>query len=341
MTGDHAFSVFVDAYRKGIRNFDAEAAYRLMRRNATETPPEDQYKDGRGRRALASYLKYGYVPLEDHVETAFHKDEQVSRTLDYSYDDALLAEFAAELGHADDAALFGKRAGYWRNVIDPGTGFARGRHADGSWVTPTDPIAPQTWVTEGVPIQYTFSVPQDMPGLVGYLGGQKEFETKLDQLFAAKSYDATNEPSNSLGYLYDFTAAPWKTQQHLRELMDTKYSDQPAGIPGNDDSGQMSAWYVFSAMGFYPVSPGLPEYQIGTPRFDDMTVRLPSGKAIHIVASGAEAGARYVRAVAWNGQPVTPSSRGWTIAHADLIQGGELVFTMSSTPGAMPPAASQ
>jgi putative alpha-1,2-mannosidase len=103
----------------------------------------------------------------------------------------------------------------------------------------------------------------------------------------------------------------------------------------------MSAWYVFSAMGFYPVSPGLPEYQIGTPRFDDMTVRLPSGKAIHIVASGAEAGARYVRAVAWNGQPVTSSSRGWTIAHADLIQGGELVFTMSSTPGAMPPAASQ
>ena len=341
MTGDHAFSVLVDAYRKGVRNFDTAEAYRLMRRNATDTPAQDLYEDGRGRRALASYLQYGYIPLEDHVPLAYHKDEQVSRTLDYSYDDALLAEFAAELGHADDAALFGKRAGYWRNVIDPDTGFARGRHADGSWITPTDPLATQTWVTEGVPVQYTFFVPHDLPGLVQYLGGAKAFEAKLDQLFAAKSYDATNEPSNSLGYLYDFTAAPWKTQQHLRELMDAKYSDQRDGIPGNDDAGQMSAWYVFSAMGFYPVSPGLPEYQIGTPRFDDITVRLPSGKAIHIVASGAEAGARYVRAVAWNGQPVTPSSRGWTIAHADLIQGGELVFTLSSTPGAMPPAASQ
>jgi predicted alpha-1,2-mannosidase len=333
MTGDHAFSVFVDAYRKGVRNFDAAAAYRLMRRNATETPAQDLYEDGRGRRALASYLHYGYVPLEDHVEYAFHKDEQVSRTLDYSYDDALLAEFAAELGHADDAALFGKRAGFWRNVIDPTTGFARGRHADGSWVSPADPVAPQTWVTEGVPIQYTFEVPQDMPGLVKYLGGPNGFEAKLDQLFAAKSYDATNEPSNSLGYLYNFTAAPWKTQQHLRELMDTKYSDQTGGIPGNDDAGQMSAWYVFSAMGFYPVSPGLPEYQIGTPRFDDMTVRLTSGKTIHIVAQGAEAGARYVRAVTWNGRAVTPSERGWVLAHADLIQGGELVFTLSATPG--------
>jgi len=341
MTGDHAFSVFVDAYRKGVRNFDIAEAYKLMRRNATETPAQDLYEDGRGRRALTSYLQYGYVPLEDHVPLAYHKDEQVSRTLDYSYDDALLAEFAAELGHAEDASIFGKRSAYWQNVIDPQTGFARGRHADGSWVTPTDPVAPQTWVTEGVPIQYTFFVPQDLPGLVRYLGGPKAFEAKLDQLFSAKSYDATNEPSNSLGYLYDFTAAPWKTQQHLRELMDTKYSDQPGGIPGNDDAGQMSAWYVFSAMGFYPVSPGLPEYQIGTPRFDDTTVRLPTGKIIHIVAAGAEAGALYVRSVTWNGRPILQSSRGWTIAHADLIQGGELVFTLSSTPGAMPPAASQ
>jgi predicted alpha-1,2-mannosidase len=192
-----------------------------------------------------------------------------------------------------------------------------------------------------MPIQYTFFVPHDMPALVQYLGGPKAFEAKLDQLFAAKSYDAANEPSNSLGYLYDLTPAPWKTQQHLRELMDSKYSDQPGGIPGNDDAGQMAAWYVFSAMGFYPVSPGLPEYQIGTPRFDEMTVRLASGRSVHIVASGAEAGARYVRAVSWNGRPVTASSHGWTIAHADLIQGGELVFTLSSTPGAMAATASQ
>ena len=337
MTGDHAFSVFVDAYRKGVRNFDIAEAYKLMRRNATETPAPDLYEDGRGRRALASYLQYGYVPLEDHVPSAFHKDEQVSRTLDYAYDDALLAELAAELGHADDAALFGKRAGYWQNAIDGETGYARGRHADGTWVTPADPMVAQTWVTEGVPIQYTFFVPQDMSGLVQHLRGPKGFEAKLDQLFAAKSYDAANEPSNSLGYLYDFTAAPWKSQQQLRELMDTKYSDQTGGIPGNDDAGQMSAWYVFSAMGFYPVSPGLPEYQIGTPRFDEMTVRLPSGRAIHMMAPGAEAGARYVRAVTWNGRPITPSSRGWVLAHADLIRGGDLVFTMSSTPGMGPP----
>ena len=333
MTGDHAFSVMVDAYRKGVRNFDVAEAYKLMRRNATETPAQDLYEDGRGRRALASYVKYGYVPLEDHVESAFHKDEQVSRTLDYSYDDALLAEFANELGHREDAAEFAKRARWWTNVIDPATGFARGRHADGSWVTPTDAFKPQTWVTEGVPMQYTFFVPQDLPGLVEYLGGAKGFEAKLDQLFSAKSYDATNEPSNSLGYLYDYTAAPWKTQRVLRELMDTKFSDQPGGIPGNDDAGQMSAWYVFSAMGFYPVSPGLPEYQIGTPRFDEMTLRMGSGRRVHIVARGAESGMRYVRSVTWNGRPVLQRpGHGWTLAHADLAQGGELVFTLSAEP---------
>jgi predicted alpha-1,2-mannosidase len=167
MIGDHAIAVIVDAYLKGIRGFDAEEAYRLMRRNAMETPASPEaYADGRGRRALASYLKYGYIPLEDPVREAFHKGEQVSRTLEYAYDDWALSRMAGALGKTDDEQLFLARARNYRNVIDPATGFARGRHADGTWDSPFDPAGKYPYITEGLPFQYTFFVPQDIEGLI-------------------------------------------------------------------------------------------------------------------------------------------------------------------------------
>jgi predicted alpha-1,2-mannosidase len=329
MVGDHAISVIGDAYAKGIRGFDVGEAYRLMRKNATELPASrEEYADGRGRRGLDSYLKYGYIPLEDSVPNAFHKDEQVSRTLEYAYDDFLVGEMAQSLGHTADAELFHHRAQNYRNVIDPATGFARGRHADGSWITPFNPGANQSYITEGLPYQYTFFVPQDLPGLISLVGGREAFIGKLDTLFAKGYYDHGNEPSHHLAYLYDNAGAAWKTQQHVRNLMETQYANQPSGLAGNDDCGQMSAWYVMSALGFYSVTPGVPVYQIGTPLFDNTTLLFDSGKRFRISADGASSGKRYIRSATLNGVPL---KHAW-ITHEQIIAGGELKFVMSSRP---------
>lgn len=278
MVGDHADAIIADAYAKGIRGFDAEAAYRLMRKNATELPNHELYVDGRGRRGLASYLKYGYIPLEDRVPDAFHGDEQVSRTLEYAYDDFLVGEMAGWLGHKSDAKIFAARGQNYHHVIDPQTGFARGRHEDGSWATPFDPAEKYTYITEGLPFQYTFFVPQDIPGLIEAVGGRQSFVKKLDDLFAGGYYNHGNEPSHHIAYLYNFAGEPEKTQMHVHRIMESEYRNSFDGLAGNDDAGQMSAWYVISALGFYAVTPGTPNYEIGTPHFDDVTLALPGGK---------------------------------------------------------------
>jgi predicted alpha-1,2-mannosidase len=329
MTGDYATAIITDAYMKGIRNFDVPEAYRLMRKNATEEPASlDAYKDGRGRRALDSYLKYGYIPLEDHVPYAFHKDEQVSRTLDYAFADHEVSLMATALGHTDDAQLFARRAQDWKNVIDPAVGFARGRHADGSWVTPFDPAMPASYITEATPYVYTFFVLHDVPGLIARLGGPRTFEKKLDGLFAQNLYDHGNEPSHHIAYLYDDAGVPAKTQLHVHDIMGRLYKNDPAGLSGNDDAGQMSAWYVLSALGFYPVAPGSPRYNIGTPRFDDVTLRTGNGKVLHIVAAGAESGRFYVKSVRLNGALL----RRPYLLHSEITGGGSLVFEMTDTP---------
>jgi predicted alpha-1,2-mannosidase len=329
MAGDHADAIIGDAFVKGIRGFDTEEAYRLMKKSAMELPPtREEYLDGKGRRGLESYLKYGYIPLEDGVPDGFHKQEQVSRTLDYAYDDFIVGEMARALGHTEDAEYFQKRGQNYRNVIDPKSGFARGRHADGSWSTPFDPGVQYSYFTEGTSSQYTFFVPHDLPGLIDLVGGRKAFIEKLDAVFAGGRYDHGNEPSHHLAYLYDNAGAPWKAQEHVRKLLDSQYADTPEGLAGNDDCGQMSAWYVMSALGFYSVTPGTPEYQIGTPLFDEATIHLPSGKSLHIRAEGASAGKFYIHAATFNGVPL---ERYW-IHHAEIVGGGELVFTMSSLP---------
>lgn len=329
MIGDHAASVIGDAYLKGIHGFDIEEAYRLMRKNATELPAsEELYKDGRGRRALRSYLKYGYVPLEDPVQDAFHRNEQVSRTLEYAYDDFVVGEVAQALGKQGDAELFHRRAQNYRNVIDPTTGFARGRHTDGSWDSPFDPAGKYTYITEGLPYQYTFFVLQDMPGLIQLVGGREAFIRKLDALFAGGYYDHGNEPSHHIAYLYDYADDAWKTQEQVHNQMENRYFNRPAGIAGNDDCGQISAWYVMSALGFYPVTPGTPIYEIGTPLFDDATILLPNGKHFHVQAEGASQGKFYIQSAKLNGVPLT---RAW-IKHSEIISGGELTFEMSSHP---------
>jgi predicted alpha-1,2-mannosidase len=324
MIGDHAAVTIIDAYQKGLRGFDIEAAYALMRKNAMSVPTVAEAKDGKGRRGLESYLKYGYIPLEDHIDEAFHKNEQVSRTLEYAYDDAMIGELAAVLGKKDDAALFHKRGQNWRNVYDSESGFVRDRQGDGKWVTEFDPASKPTWITEGSPWQYTFFVPQDVSGLVKIEGGDKRFTAKLDELFRGEFYDHGNEPSHHIAYLFDASGAPEKTQEHVRVLMDSQYKDGPGGLAGNDDAGQMSAWYVLSALGFYQVTPGIPEYWLGAPRFDDVTVHFPNGKQMRIVARGAGRGKRLVSSVLLNGRRID----GYTLTHRDLTAGGELTFAM-------------
>jgi predicted alpha-1,2-mannosidase len=327
MVGDHDSAVMADAMAKGLTHFDMQEAYRLVRQNAMVTPPYADYKEGKGRRALDSYIKYGYVPLEDPVADAFHKAEQVSRTLEYAYDDSQVAIMADHLGKADDAAFFRKRSESWRNVLDPETGFARGRHQDGSWATPFDPAVAYPYITEGIPWQYTFFVPQNVPGLIDAVGGREKFVAKLDGLFDRKLYDQGNEPSHAIAFLYDAAGAPWKTQQRIRAVM-AEYNSSVDGLPGNDDDGQMSAWYVLSAMGFYPVCPGVPEYWIGSPIFDRVTLHLTGGKEFSVVAKHQSEANRYIQSSRLNGHPLG----GFKLRHEDLVRGGELVFEMGPEP---------
>lgn len=328
MIGDHAVAVIYDAYAKGIRNFNVPEAYRLVRQNAFITPPRAEYVEGKGRRALNSYLRYGYIPLEDEVLDAFHQREQVSRTLEYAYDDYVAAQFASALGHRDDAALLLQRSHNWRNVLDPETRFARGRHADGSWITPFDPAKPATFVTEANPWQYTFFVPQDIDGLIKAIGGPAALITKLDGLFSNHLYDQGNEPSHAIAYLYNFAHAPAKTQQHVRELMNTQFGPGPDGLPGNDDAGQMSAWYVLSAMGFYPVCPGALDYSIGSPLFSRIAIHLTNGKTFTIDAPGNSAGNIYIRSVHLDGH----AHPGFSFSHNDILRGATLRLDMRASP---------
>jgi predicted alpha-1,2-mannosidase len=328
MIGDHGASVIADAWVKGIRGFDGNAALDALVRNATVTPPYEEYVDGKGRRALRESLALGYIPVEEEVREAFHRREQVSRTLEYSYDDFAIASLARSLGRHEVAATFARRAGHWRNVFDPAIGFVRGRHADGRWVEAFDPAAEQPWITEGTPWQYTFSVPHDVAGLIEALGGREAFAARLDRLFAEGHYWHGNEPSHHIAYLYTHAGQPWRTQEEVRRIMADEYGLGPSGLKGNDDTGQMSAWYVFSALGLYPVTPGLPRYALGSPLFSEARVDLGNGRVFTVRARDVSAANLYVQSATLDGQP---HDRAW-ISHDDVARGATLALQMGSRP---------
>ncbi len=330
MIGDHALSAVADAYGKGVRNFDVQTAYRFLRKNAFEPNADPKsYANGLGRRALASSLRYGYVPLEDSVWQAFHKREQVSRTLEYAYDDFCLGQLAKALGKTGDAATLMNRALTYRNVIDSTTGWARGRYADGRWVAKFDPFAQRiSWITEGSPAQYTFFVPQDVAGLANRLGGRERFVARLDTLFDGGHYWHGNEPNNQIVYLYAYAGAPWKTQARVRQLIRDEYTTDPGGLSGNEDGGQMSAWLVFSMAGLYPVCPGTNQYVLGSPTLDRVTIQPPAGKAFTIQALNNSDTNVYIQSAKLNGSPFTRTY----LTHDELLRGGTLVLIMGSTP---------
>lgn len=329
MIGDPCASLFADAYIKGIRNFDVQTAYEALLKNAYQQPASfADYKDGKGRRALVSYMKYGYIPLEDPVREAFHQREQVSRTLEYAYADYCVARLAEALGHQAVADSLYARSKNYRNVFDPRIGYVMGRHADGSFITGKRPDQGQSFITEGNPCQYSWFVPHDVYGLFDCMGGRHEYLLRLDSMFTAHRMWHGNEPSHHIAYLYNYVGKPWLSAQRVRHLMDTEYGLGPDGLSGNDDAGQMAAWYVFSALGFYPVCPGSGYYVLASPSFGSAILHMASGKRFTIVAHGASDQNIYIQSARLNGRPYDLNY----LSHADIAAGGTLVFEMGSRP---------
>ena len=366
MIGDHSGVALADAYVKGIRSFDAKTAYEGMRKNAFESPKTfEEYKNGMGRRALNSYLKYGYIPMEDSVKEAFHTNEQTSRTLEYAFDDFAVAQLAKALAEScsveakdgpytrqslmTDYAELMRSSENWRNVINPKTGWADGRHQNGKWEGNTDLVHRKSYITEGATCHYTWYVPQNIQGLFNVINksvdksakclnrnvqGISQSDTmsavvsRLDKMFDEGLYWHGNEPCHQVAYLYDAAGAPWKTQQRIHHILNTEYNDTPGGLSGNDDAGQMSAWYVFSAIGFYPVCPSTPYYYIGTPSFDKVTFNLENGKKFEIQAHGVGDKAFYIQKTLLNGKPMS----GYQLSHDDILKGGNLEFWMGERP---------
>ena len=356
MIGDHPVVVILDAWQKGLRNFDLQKAYEGVRKNAMETPPESHRS--RGRRGLDSYLKFGYVPY-DKIR------ESVSRTLEYAFNDWCVAQLAKAAGKMDDYELFMKRASNYKNIIDPSTGFARPKNSDGKWLSPFDPKfignGNDRHYTEANAWQYTWFVPQDVQGLIKLEGGREKFVARLDSLFTTGSdvhstvsdvtgligqYAHGNEPGHHTIYLFDYAGFPWKTQEMARKVMDTLYGSGPAGLCGNEDMGQMSAWYVLSAMGIYQVAPGQNVYQIGSPEFSKVILHLDKsfnkGKEFIIETKNNSRVNKYIQSATLNGEPL---NKPW-FDHDVIANGGTLVFMMGSEPnknwgsdpGAVPPS---
>ena len=314
MIGDHCASVIADAYVKGIGIPGANVpnyltAYRYLRQNAFDSPSPEQYKNGMGRRALQSYLKNGFVPMEDHVPDAFHTDEQTSRTLEYAYDDFCLAQLALDFGtEADYHALLGRSVN-WLNVINPQTGWADGRHVGGKFENNTDLTHRKSYITEGATCHYSWYVPHDVSALIEVMGGPQRFEEKLDSMFEQGLYWHGNEPCHQIAYLYNYIDRNDKTRRWVRHILDTEYNDTPGGLSGNDDAGQMSAWYIFSSLGFYPVCPGTPYYQLSGPTFRRATLNLENGQTFTIEASS---------------QPSTKDTK--VLSHSEIMAGGTIRY---------------
>lgn len=328
MIGDHVSAFIASAYTKGLRNYDVTAAYNLMRKNAFFLAPAAEYAGGKSRRALDSYMKYGFIPMEDSVPVAFHKKEQVSRTLEYAFDDYAVAVLAKGLGKTTDYIALQQRALNYKNVFDTSKGMVSGRYADGSWVQPFRADARETYITEGTPRQYSFYVPQDVPGLAAIMGGPDKLEAALDSLFEKNEYWHGNEPGHQIPFMYNYTAAPWKTQQVVAKIRAEEYSDGPGGLSGNDDAGQMSAWYIFAAMGFYPVNPVSDEYQLCTPLFDSISLHLQGGKKFRIICLKKSPVATYIGAITLNGKTYPKNF----IRYKDIMKGGLLVITLLKQP---------
>lgn len=359
MLGHHAAQFIVDTYMKGYRGFDVEEAYAGIRKNGTEASMLPW-----GHNALTvldhDYFEKGFFPALAYGEKetvpevrSFERRQAVSVTLENAYDDWCVAQLAKALGKQDDYRYFMGLAHNYEHVFNPAIGLMAPKSADGKWVANFDPIlgggqGGRDYFTEMNAWTYTFNVQHDPAGLIELMGGRDAFNAKLDQLFVEQyggsksafwkqfpdstgligQYAQGNEPSFHIPYLYDFSGQPWKTQRRVREIMDLEYGDGPQGIPGDEDGGAMSSWYVLSALGFYPECPGSPVYEIGSPIFAKSTITLGNGKVFTITANHVSAQNKYIQSARLNGRPLT---QAW-FAHKDIAGGGALVLEMGDKP---------
>ncbi|MDP4207094.1 MAG: glycoside hydrolase family 92 protein, partial [Bacteroidota bacterium] len=330
MIGYHAIPVITDAILKGIGDFDRETAYKAM----IASSMSDQ-------RGLKYYREIGYIPADKETESA-------SKVLEYCYDDYCIAQVAKFLGKENDYQTYMKRSQNYRNQFDTSVGFMRGRNSDGSWVTPFDPAYSkhETGVfTEGNAWQWTWFVPHDILGLANLMGGKEKMISKLDQLFLESSvikgensspdisgligqYAHGNEPFHHVIYMFNALGAPWKTQEKADMVMKTLYTSKPDGLCGNDDCGQMSAWYAFNAMGLYPANAVSGRYELGSPRFTKTEIKLANGKVFRIMAPGVSKTNIYIQSAMLNGKPLSRTF----ITHKELLAGGELKLVMGAKP---------
>ena len=331
MIANHGVSVIAEAYRKGFRGFDAERAFNMVKRTQTVSHPHKSNWE--------NYMKHGYFP------TDLTEVESVSSTLESVYDDYAAADMAKRMGKEEDAAYFAKRADFYKNLFDTQTQFMRPRNANGTWKSPFDPSevahaeSKGGDYTEGNAWQYTWHVQHDVPGLIALFGGEEPFLNKLDSVFTVElkttqadvtgligQYAHGNEPSHHVTYLYTLAGRPERTQELIRQIFDTQYRPEPDGLCGNDDCGQMSAWYMFSAMGFYPVDPVSGNYVFGAPQLPKIVLHLADGKTFTVIAEGLSEENKYVESITLNSQPYTKKY----ITHEDIVNGGTLVFKMKN-----------
>lgn len=326
MIGYHSVPVIVDAFLKGIKGFDTEKALMAMQKSANRE----------GNTGLKALDSNGLISVED-------ESESVSKTLEYAYDDWCISQFAKAIGHSDAYAYYSARGQNYKNMFDASTGFMRAR-SNGGWFNPFDPFEVNFNYTEANSWQYSFSTVQDISGLINLHGGKAKLSQKLDDLFSASSktsgrdqsditgligqYAHGNEPSHHMAYLYPFIGQAWKTQAKVNQILNTLYHNNPDGLSGNEDCGQMSAWAVMSAMGFYQVTPGIDYYVIGAPWFNTITINLENGRKFEIVAKNRTDKNFYIQSANLNGKPYLASF----VKHDDIMKGGKLSFVMGNSP---------
>jgi predicted alpha-1,2-mannosidase len=351
MIGSNSANLIADAYLNGVRGFDVETLYEAMVKNATTSQGRPTDKRGNvvnavGREGVEYYNRLGYVPYDVSI------NENAARTLEYATADFSLSRLAAALGKTKDAKKYAQQAQNYRKLYDAQSGWMRGRNQDGSWSTPFNPYKWGDAFTEGNSVHYSWSVMQDVQGLADLMGGDKKFIERLDSVFTTPpifddsyygqviheiremqivnmgQYAHGNQPIQHMPYLYDWAGAPWKTQYHVRDVLKKLYSSAPDGYPGDEDNGQTSAWYVFSALGFYPVTPAVGEYAIGSPLFRTVRMTMPNGKVLTIEAVNNSADNVYIQSASFNGRS---HDKAWLSREA-LQQGGTLRFVMGPKP---------
>ena len=343
MIGSNSAAIIADSYLKGIRGCDIDTLYKGILKNSENAGPLSSV----GRLGVEYYNKMGYIPCDVGI------NESVARTLEYSYDDFTIWKLAQALDRPqDEIDRFYQRANFYKNVFDPSTNFMRGKKKDGSWAAP---FVPEKWggdFTEGCAWHYTWSVFHDPQGLIDLMGGKEAFAAKLDAVFTTPpKYDCSyygfpiheiiemavmdmgqyahgNQPIQHMIYLYNYAGQPWKAQKWVREVMNRLYWPTPDGLCGDEDNGQTSAWYVFSALGFYPVCPGSGQYVIGAPLFKQATLHLQNGRTFTIEAPDNSAENLYIQSAAFNGRPYTRTF----LRHEDILKGGRIRFEMGPEP---------